>query len=243
MLFFSAMLVGFSLGLMGAGGSIIAVPILMLLMEMSEKVAIKHALIIVGMISLVGAINGLRKNLIDAKVLTYFALSSLPLASVGALVGHALPNGWQTAILVALMLISAFKMVASKTLDSNTQKSLLIVLISGGIAGFVTGLVGIGGGFLIVPALVLYAGLNMQQAVANSLVLIAINAAAAFVTLNIAIDSLPTDWLVVSVMSISGVIAVVGGQLIAAKINQQILKRGFAICLLGVSVALLVNQF
>ncbi|NDV89900.1 TSUP family transporter [Alteromonas sp. 345S023] len=243
MLIIAALLVGLSLGLMGAGGSILAVPLLMLLLNMSEKVAIKHALLIVGLIALVGVVNGARAKLLKLNTLVWFALASIPSASVGAYVGYTLVPGLQTLLLIIMMLISAIKMLKHGAITPHEQQNKRRIFLAGAVAGFATGIVGIGGGFLIVPALVLFAGLSMQQAVANSLLLIFINALVAYATLGAVAQSVEMNYLVIVVMTATGMLAVVGGQHIAAKIPQKNLKKVFAYCLIGVAALLALNTF
>lgn len=241
MLIIAALLVGLSLGLIGAGGSILAVPMLMLVLDMSEKVAIKHALLIVGLIALVGVFNGARAKHLRLKALVWFALTSIPSASVGAYVGYLLVPGLQTLLLITMMLISATKMLKQGAITPHPYHSRHRILMAGAVAGFATGIVGIGGGFLIVPALVLFAGLSMQQAVANSLLLIFINALVAYLTLGAVAQLVDMNYLVIVVMTATGMLAVLGGQYIAANIPQETLKKVFAYCLFGVAALLALN--
>lgn len=241
MLVLAALLVGLSLGLMGAGGSILTVPLLMMLLDMGEKAAIVHGLIIVPVIAAVGAIVAVRRTGMNARVLGVFALSSMPAASVGAFLGMQLPNGIQTTILTLVMMFAAFKMLAPSKSLSHPRVSNTKLLLAGGGAGSLTGLVGVGGGFLIVPALVLYAGLTMHSAVANSLVLIVLNALLAFVTASSTNAGVVIDWQVVAVMAGIGAAAVVAAQYTGARVSQSTLKRGFAYCLLLISIGMVLN--
>ncbi|MDC0602385.1 sulfite exporter TauE/SafE family protein [Aliiglaciecola sp.] len=243
MLLLSALIVGLSLGLLGAGGSILTVPALMLLLGMEEKVAIASSLIIVAAIAFTGLLNAARKKVLETNILLWFALASIPAASIGAYMGVLLPEGMQTILLVIVMLFAAYKMFFPNTQPNAYQQNKVKLLVSGAAAGLVTGLVGVGGGFLMVPALIIYAGLNMQKAVANSLVLIAINASFAFITLQLSNQSMQLDWLVIAVMAIVGSLSVLIGQKVASKLNQQLLKRAFALILLFVGVGLLIHLF
>lgn len=243
MLLISALVVGLSLGLLGAGGAILTVPTLVLLLGMNEKSAIASSLAIVSFIALTGIINAVKKGALIPKILGWFAVSSLPSASLGAYVGVLLPVGVQTLLLTLVMLIAAFKMVRSSTVAISQEVVRSKLLMAGALAGFVTGIVGIGGGFLLVPALVIYAGLTMQQAVANSLALIVINGGIAFVTLQLGSRVPEIDWIVIGVMAAMGSVAVLVGQKISGKLNQQGLKKGFAVLLVIVAISLLIKQF
>lgn len=243
MLLLSALIVGLSLGLLGAGGSILTVPALMLLLGMEEKLAIASSLIIVAVIAFTGLLNAARKKVLETNILLWFALASIPAASIGAYMGVLLPEGMQTILLVIVMLFAAYKMFFPNTQPNAYQRNKVKLLVSGAAAGLVTGLVGVGGGFLMVPALIIYAGLTMQKSVANSLVLIAINASFAFITLQLSNPSIQLDWLVIVVMATVGSLSVLIGQKVASKLNQQLLKRGFALILLFVGVGLLIHLF
>lgn len=184
-----------------------------------------------------------RKKVLETNILLWFALASIPAASIGAYMGVLLPEGMQTILLVIVMLFAAYKMFFPNTQPNAYQQNKVKLLVSGAAAGLVTGLVGVGGGFLMVPALIIYAGLNMQKAVANSLVLIAINASFAFITLQLSNQSMQLDWLVIAVMAIVASLSVLIGQKVASKLNQQLLKRAFALILLFVGVGLLIHLF
>ncbi|MCF2950005.1 sulfite exporter TauE/SafE family protein [Paraglaciecola aquimarina] len=242
MLIISALVVGISLGLLGAGGSILTVPALILLLDMDEKTAITSSLLIVSLIALTGALSAFKQKLLVKKVLLWFALLSLPAASIGAQVGAWLPNGLQTIILASIMLFAAKKLFHPSSIQGAKILSVKQLVVAASITGFITGLVGVGGGFLIVPALVLYAGLTMQQATANSLVLIALNGAVAFFSLRVSGNALDLDWMVILIMAGVGALAVLLGQKISHFLDQTILKRSFSILLLLVALSLMTQS-
>lgn len=241
MLLLSALIVGMSLGLLGAGGSILTVPALILLLGLDEKSAIASSLFIVASIAFIGALNAIKNGSLNLKVLGLFALSSLPASAVAAYIGVLLPAGLQTLLLTFVMLLAAIKMIRPGANNQVQVFKLNATIFAGVGAGFITGLVGVGGGFLIVPALVLFAGLSMQQAVANSLALIAINGSSAFIALQLS-GQMPTlDWMIIAVMAGVGAIAVAIGQQLSGKLNQRFLKRCFAGLLMLVAAVMLVD--
>jgi uncharacterized membrane protein YfcA len=242
MLIISALVVGVSLGLLGAGGSILTVPALILLLGMDEKTAITSSLLIVALIALTGALGALKQKLLVKKVIFWFALLSLPAASIGAQVGAWLADGLQTQILAIIMLFSAYKLFHPSPIQGTNILSVKRLIVAALITGFITGLVGVGGGFLIVPALVLYAGLSMQQATANSLVLIAVNGAVAFSSLRMSGHATELDWTVIILMAAVGSLAVLVGQKVSSYLNQKLLKRSFSILLILVSLSLIVQS-
>ncbi|MGJ8679294.1 sulfite exporter TauE/SafE family protein [Paraglaciecola sp.] len=242
MLIISALVVGVSLGLLGAGGSILTVPALMLLLGLDEKTAITSSLLIVSFIAFVGTLTALRHKLLNSKILLWFALLSLPAASIGAQLGAWLPNGIQTQILAIIMLFAAKKLYQPVAVEAGNTISAKRLILAASLTGLVTGLVGVGGGFLIVPALILYAGLNMQQATANSLVLIALNGAVAFSSLHLSNNTTALDWTVIFIMAGVGALAVIAGQKISTHLDQTLLKRCFSILLILVALSLIVQS-
>jgi uncharacterized membrane protein YfcA len=242
MLIFSALIVGISLGLLGAGGSILTVPALILLLGMDEKTAITSSLLIVSFIALTGTLGALKQKLLVIKVLLWFTLASLPAAWLGAQVGAWLPNGLQTILLATIMLLAAKKLFSPTSLSPQQSLSLKQLIVAAVLTGFTTGLVGVGGGFLIVPALVLYAGLTMQQAAANSLALIAINGAVAFFSLHMSDNAISLNWTVILTMASVGALAVLIGQKISTYLDQALLKRWFSILLILVALTLFVQS-
>lgn len=243
MLLVSALIVGISLGLLGAGGSILTVPALMLLMGMNEKTAIACSLAIVGLIAFSGIFSSIKNKTLQPKILFWFILSSLPAASFGAYLGALFADGMQTLILIAVMLLAASRMFLNSSIQPTQNTQIPKLLFAGALTGLVTGIVGVGGGFLIVPALVVFAGLTMQQAVANSLLLIALNATTAFGTLYVSPQMPEIDWTVIAVMAAVGSVAVVAGQSLAHTLEQRLLKGIFASLLVLVAISLLVNLF
>ena len=243
MLLLSALIVGMSLGLLGAGGSILTVPALMLLLGMNEKTAIACSLAIVALIAFTGIFTALKQKTLQPRLLFWFVISSLPAAATGAYLGTLFANGVQTVLLTVVMLLAAWKMFSLSPIRPAEKTQIPKLLFAGAMTGLVTGLVGVGGGFLIVPALVIFAGLTMQQAVANSLLLIALNASTAFATLNFGPQMPTIDWTVIGVMGAVGSVAVIAGQKLASKLNQKLLKRIFASLLVFIAISLLINLF
>ncbi|GAC22472.1 hypothetical protein GMES_0162 [Paraglaciecola mesophila KMM 241] len=258
MLLLSAGLIGLSLGLLGAGGSILTVPALTLFLGLDEKSAITSSMLIVGLISAVGGIKAYRNRQLDLSILVSFGIVSLPFAALGARIGIWLPQGSQTLLLVAIMCIAAYKMFASTVRsDSDTSSSSYTnsmatsvsapppgkraLLTAAASVGLITGVVGVGGGFLIVPALIFFTGIGMQKAVANSLVLIVINAFTAFTTIAVGGHGVELDAIIIITMASIGAICVLAGQSISSRLDQRTLKRGFSTLIVLVAIWLLIN--
>jgi len=178
--------IGISLGLLGGGGSILAVPVLVYVAGIEAKESVAMSLAIVGSTSLFGSLLHGRKGKLDLKVAAIFGGAGITGAYAGARLTHLVANRTLLLLFAALMLVVAVAMLLRKgkhdaSAARTQQRSLALTLLVGLGVGFLTGFLGVGGGFLVVPALVLFAGLPMRFAVGTSLLVIAINSAAGFV--------------------------------------------------------------
>jgi uncharacterized membrane protein YfcA len=172
-----AIAIGVSLGLLGSGGSILTVPVLVYLIGQDEKVAIAGSLFIVGSIALAGSLQFLRAGFIDWRSVAIFGIPGMAGTWFGALLSAYIPGITQLALFAVVMLLASWLMLRPIKLDTGDGRPRALWKIAGDglVVGVITGLVGVGGGFLIVPALVLLGGLSMHRAVATSLVIIALS--------------------------------------------------------------------
>jgi len=244
-----ALVIGISLGLLGSGGSILTVPILAYAIGQPEKLAIAGSLAIVGGISLLGAIPyALRGDVVWRSVL-WFGLPGMLGTVIGAQISRFLPGALQLTIFACVMLIAATRMLRSAVatapgaLEALPQRRSHIVR-DGLAVGVLTGLVGIGGGFLIVPALVLLGGLAMRQAVATSLVVITLNAFSGFVKHALVLRSLglSLDWTVIAQFIAIGGSGAVLGNLLGGRLPQPQLRRAFAVMLVVMGAYMLWRE-
>lgn len=244
-IFSGALIIGLSLGLLGSGGSILTVPILTYLLGMPEKTAVASSLAIVGGISLIGALPLLRQGRVDGRALLAFAPPSMLGTLAGAWLAQYLPEGAQLLIFAPVMLLAAWRMARGNAgSGSGMRKSAGAIALAGAGVGVLTGLVGIGGGFLIVPALVLLLGLPMPRAVATSLVLIVLNSAVGLGKYLLADSAgLQLDAGVIALfIAIGGGASMLAGR-IAGRIPQQRLRQVFAAVLVLVALSILINKF
>ena len=180
-----AALVGLSLGMMGGGGSILTVPIFVYVLHYDAKLAIAMSLPVIGITSLVGAIGHWKAGNVNVKTALAFGVIAMCGAFAGARVARLLNGSVQLTLLAAVMLVAAVTMYRSSlsravksAADASPRAMPAALLIPVALAvGVLTGVVGIGGGFLVVPALVLLARVPMKQAVGTSLLVIAMNSA------------------------------------------------------------------
>lgn len=232
-----AMLVGASLGVLGSGGSILAVPILVFLLGHPEKVAIAESLAIVGALALAGAISSAWMKQVDSQAVVRFGLPAMAGAYFGAWISQWIPEWIQMLMFAMLLVPAAWRLLSPTNLQSRSCRPGC--LVGSGIAvGAFSGLVGIGGGFLAVPALILLGGLKLRVAAGTSLVVIALSSAVGFTKhLHLlAVAGQSVDWSVILLFVTVGMAAAIGGQRLATRIPQTGLRRGFGAFLLCMTV-------
>ncbi len=226
-----ATLIGLSLGLLGGGGSILTVPILVYALNMNPKLSIALSLAIVGATSLIGVFGHYKNQNIDFKIALIFGPVAMIGTFVGAKLSQYLSGSTQLILFSVIMIIASYFMFKGRDESiSKKDKTINIPLIVGEgiIVGIITGLVGVGGGFLIVPALVLLTGLSMKKAVGTSLLVISLKSFAGFAGY-ITIMEIPWDFLV-KFTAFSGTGILIGSYLVKF-VPQKTLKKAFAIFL------------
>ncbi|PAU94640.1 permease [Aliifodinibius salipaludis] len=238
-----ALLVGLSLGLLGSGGSILTVPVLIYLAGEQEKVAIAESLGIVGAISLAGFIPCALKKQVHWRSVVLFGLPGMAGTYLGAISAGYVSATFQLLLFAAVMLVAAVMMFRDKThlmLDGEHEinHAWWKIAIEGLFVGILTGLVGVGGGFLIVPALVLLSGLPMGLAVGTSLFIIALKSFSGFYKYLEVLQELglSVNWELVIIFSLIGAAGSLIGNKVSDKISNAKLKKGFAIFLIVMGV-------
>lgn len=238
--FIGALIVGFVLGLIGGGGSILTVPILVYLLGFNPVIATAYSLFIVGSSSLVGTIQKYRKQLVDFKTGLIFSFPSF--IAVYLTRRYLVPNFPNTFFEfgnqiftkeVAIMLFFAIIMLLSSISMIRTKKEIrtsrkvqpyYITFFQGIAIGTVTGIIGAGGGFLYVPALVLWANLPMKKAVGTSLVIITLNSLIGFTG---DIQNIDVEWTFLLTFSALTIIGIIIGGYASKYVSNQSLKKGF----------------
>lgn len=240
-----AMAIGVSLGLLGSGGSILTVPVLVYLVGQDEKLAIAGSLAIVGSIALAGSLPKLWNKQVEWKTLIVFAVPGMLGTYSGATLAAWVSGLIQLTLFAFVMLLAAWRMlrpVAETTQPVQPASNWKIA--PGGLAvGIITGLVGVGGGFLIVPALVILGGLSMRHAVGTSLVIIALQSFTGFGKYLHVLEQhgLALDWNVIWLVTAIGVAGSIVGNSISNKVDQQKLKKIFGLFLIVMAVYILVR--
>lgn len=226
-----AVTIGFALGLLGGGGSILTVPVLVYVLGVGAKPAIVMSLAIVGVTSLLGAALHHRLGNVRIDVAATFGFVAMGGAYIGARLAVLLSAEIQLMLLAVVMLAAAVSMLRSAHLESvpdTTPRPGLLLPVGFGV-GALTGLVGVGGGFLIVPALVVLARLPMRQAVGTSLLVIAANSAAGLAGY---LGEITLDWWFLARFIVAAGLGAIAGTALGARVPQAALKRGFAVLVL-----------
>jgi uncharacterized protein len=235
-------LIGLSLGLIGGGGSIITVPLLVYVIGVHPHEAIPMSLAVVGSTSLVGALMHHRGGRVVWKTALLFAVAGIAGAFFGSRLTYLVTPRTLLLIFAALMLIVAFLMLVRRDRhERQTDEHPVIAnaILAGAGVGALTGFLGVGGGFLIVPALMLFGHLRVKDAIGTSLVVIAINCAAGLAGhLRFGGFSLLLTVLVTAA-AIGGAIVGTG---LAGRASPEILRRGFALLVIAVALVLVVRN-
>ena len=238
-----ALLVGLVLGLLGSGGSILTVPVLIYLVGEPNKLAIAESLGIVTLISFVGALPFVYRGQVSWRNVLLFGLPGMIGAYLGAYLSQFMPGALQLVIFAGVMLLAAAMMMRRTVPDPGDAPLRLYwkVMLDGFGVGVLTGLVGVGGGFLIVPALVLLGGLPMHLAIGTSLFIISVKSVSGFVKYIDVLGEagLSIHWDLVLIFSAIGIVGSFIGGKVGAYVPQARLKRGFAVFLILMGVVIL----
>ena len=227
-----ALAIGLSLGLLGSGGSIITVPVLVYLVGQPEKIAIAGSLGIVGAVAGIGALQNAASRRVDWRSVAWFGLPGMAGTYVGAWLSGFVGGAVQLVVFAIVMLAAALMMFRRAAYEpaAGGARPAGKVIIDGLAVGVLTGFVGVGGGFLILPALVLLGGLGMHVAIGTSLAIIALNAFTGFAKHLHLLSSQGQglDWRVLGSFVLLGAIGSVVGNRFANRVPQVTLRRVFA---------------
>lgn len=240
--------IGFALGLLGGGGSILTVPIFVYILGFEAKAAIAMSLVVVGLTSLAGTFNHWREGHVRFRVALLFGVVAMVGTFFGTRLATRLNGAEQLAIFAVVMLIAAGFMVrrrrpvpkatAAPLRGGARVSSMAFTAAEGLVVGSLTGLVGVGGGFLIVPALV-WGGLGMGDAVGTSLLAIAMNCGVGVAGY---LGHVSIAWLSVAMVTIGTIPGITAGTYAMRFVSQQALRRGFAVLLVGLAAYMLLRN-
>lgn len=250
-----ALLIGLVLGLIGGGGSILTVPVMVYVLGLNPIVATAYSLFVVGVSSMVGTVQKHKKGLVDFKIGLAFSFPSF--VAVYATRRYLVPNIPDTifsigstvltkdvaimiffAIIMLLASVSMIKKQNSKNLTSENQ-SYYKTFLQGLIIGSITGLIGAGGGFLYVPALVLWARIPMKKAVGTSLIIITINSLIGFLG---DVQTLEINWAFLLSFTAIAILGILLGVFLSKYISSQKLKKGFGFFILIMAIYIINKE-
>jgi uncharacterized membrane protein YfcA len=252
-----ALLIGVVLGLIGGGGSILTVPILVYLLFINPVTATAYSLFVVGVSSLVGALRNIQKGLVDFRTAIVFAIPAFIAVYIARkYLVPAIPdvifsvgdfdvtNNIAIMLFFALvMLVASVSMIRNKREDNGEETEVSynypLIIVEGALVGLITGIVGAGGGFLIIPALVLLAKLPMKKAVATSLLIIAIKSLIGFLG---DVQNLDIDWTFLLIFTGLSVVGIFIGIYLSNFIEGKKLKKGFGWFVLVMGIYIIYKE-
>lgn len=238
-----SILIGLSLGLLGGGGSILTVPILTYVAGLDPKEAIAASLFVVGVTSAVSAINHARNRRVKWRTGVIFGAAGMAGAFGGGLLGGYIPSVVLMVAFALMMIATSIAMIRGRKGSAGEAKDrdlpLGRVILDGLVVGVITGLVGAGGGFLVVPALALLGGLSMPVAVGTSLVVITMKS---FAGLAGYLTSVELDWALVGAVTVAAILGSLLGSRLAGRIPEALLRKGFGVFVLVMGVFVLIQE-
>lgn len=253
--YIASLFIGVSLGLIGGGGSILTLPVLVYLFSLTPAKAVSYSLFIVGATSLAGALNYYRKGLVNFKTALLFGSTSITtvllvrkfiipyLPDVFFRIGSfKLTNSLCTMVAFAvLMLAASISMIRSKKIIEEKQTKLKQwnLLMYGMFIGLITGFLGAGGGFLLIPALVLLMKVPMKEAIGTSLLIISLNSLIGFLG-DLGLHDI--NWKFISMISTIAIAGVFIGSHFSQKINGNNLKKGFGWFVLVMGIFIIIKE-
>ena len=249
-----AVFIGVAVGLLGGGGSILTTPLLIYVVGFDAKQAIAASLFVVGVTSIFGLISHARAGRVVWRIGLIFGAAGMVGPFIGGQIGARLPSALLLAAFAVMMGVTAVAMIRGrKQVAGKAHRGLPLfrILLDGLVVGFVTGLVGAGGGFLVVPALALLAGLAMPRAVATSLLVVAMKSFAglagyvfvfgqgSFVSLN---PETTINWPATFIVTAAAVVGAILGSAVVGRVHPDKLRKAFGYFVLVMAVFILSQQ-
>ncbi|MFC5139808.1 sulfite exporter TauE/SafE family protein [Actinomycetospora rhizophila] len=243
--------IGALLGLVGGGGGTLAVPALVYGLGLPLSAAVPASLMIIGLASAVAVAPRARRD-VNWRLAGVIGASGVPTALLGGVVNHHLDQHALLLVFAAIMVVAAVRMLRATSETGGVcdlpgggvawRRCLPRAIATGLLVGFLTGLLGVGGGFLLVPAMIVALGLRTRGAVATSLVIIVINSAAGFVPYLVAGHAAADmDWPLIAAFALAAVAVSLPAARLACRVPAVVLRRGFAVLVLLVAAGVLVQ--
>lgn len=237
-----AVFVGISLGLLGGGGSILTVPLLAYVAGLDAQHAIATSLLVVGVTSAVGAITHARAGRVRWKIAAIFGAAAMAGAYGGGRLAHLIPGNILLIAFSVIMIAAAVAMLRGRrdlTDESAGPLPVAKIMLQGAVVGTISGLVGAGGGFLLVPALALLGGLPMPAAVGTSLVVISMQS---FAGLAGHLSTEAIDWKLAGMVTAAAVVGSIIGGLLTSRVDPAVLRKAFGWFVLAMAAFVLAEE-
>ena len=256
---FGALIVGLVLGLIGGGGSILTVPIMVYLIGLNPIISTAYSLFVVGITSLIGAYQNFKKGLVDVKTAAIFAVPAfIAVYLTRRFLVPRIPdvvftvNNFEVTndifimvFFAVIMLLASYSMIRNKSKDLKDESNepinynFPLIAVEGVVVGALTGIVGAGGGFLIIPALVLLAKLPMKKAVATSLLIIAVKSLIGFLG---DLSNYQIDWQFLLIFTGFSILGIILGVYLSKFISGKKLKKGFGYFVLLMAIYIIYKE-
>lgn len=236
----AALTIGISLGLFGGGGSILTVPALVYWGGLSPFEATSTSLVVVGLTSVSGALQHARRGKLRLRAALLIAATGVPAAFLGSMLSRQLPERALLLLFAAVMVLGGLAMIFRRTREAEGEASAIRVLLAGLAVGLITGFFGVGGGFLVVPTLVLFAQVPMADAVGTSLAVIAFNCAGGFAGRLQAAGSI--HWVATLLFSAVAILGSFVGAGLAPRLTSAALRRCFGVFVLAIAAFMIANN-
>lgn len=238
--------VGLVMGLFGGGGAVLTVPILKYVLGHEDKIAIAEALCIVCIVAVGTTVLYARSKHVAWNQVIRLGLGGFAGSQVGSSMAFSVSGSTQFLTLSFVMVVAAFLLLAPprRTQSTRSAESFLSSLCLGSLIGFLTGFLGVGGGFLMVPVLVSVLNLELTIAVGTSLAIIAANSSAALVRhlTALAQAQMTVDWLTVALFVVLGQTGAIVGRQLGVRLPQLLLKRIFATILILIAASIFIKE-
>ncbi|PWT78509.1 MAG: permease [Bacteroidetes bacterium] len=253
----AAVIIGLSLGMIGGGGSILTVPVLVYLFHINPATATSYSLFIVGITSLFGAYTNFRKQQVSivtallfgtASVITTLVIRRWVVPAIPVILFEtgkfAITKSFaMMAGFALLMIIASVSMIRPcrkcEEIQTNVQPEYGRLFLFGVLIGIVTGLLGAGGGFLLIPALILFLKMPMKKAVGTSLLIIALNSLIGFTG---DIGNYTIDWALLAILTVLAISGILIGSFVSQGINGNKLKKGFGFFVMIMGIYIITNE-
>lgn len=252
-----AVFVGMTLGMLGSGGSILSVPILVYVMGIEPTLATAYSLFVIGTTSLVGGIHKARQNLVDFYKVILFGIPAvisvfvtrkvfvpkipeIIFSSEGFIVNKSILIMLVFAIVMILASIRMIKPVTEKIVDEDIKLNYFKIVLMGILIGIVSGFVGAGGGFLIVPTLLFFANTPMKMAVGTSLFIVSAQSLIGFIG-DVMGDQI-IDWKLLELFTLASIIGIFIGNFISKKVDDEKLKKSFGWFVLTMGIYIVIRE-